>query len=367
MKPSPTPIQSAVKSASDMHDPAEEIQAHWFQLAPLLEACRAIETHWLEWDRQACRTKSRHIWVVLIAASFGTTAVLLAIWQLTLGSARPESRYWFAQLEFGIAVITLASVLAGIYTRLDHHWIRTRFRAEQCRFLKFAFLRRAAFWLKQSETERQEFLNSSLRQLADFRDPDIKKYVRHDIELKFEDDLIADDPPGSGELAGQLSRYWIHKRIGPQTAFFERAIRRLRRPGVITKYLLPDIFFLSLGCVVIHFAIDWYLHVFVGDHSHGEESNGSKWLESVAWIALFLAASLPVLALGIRAVRSAFEFDRNENRFHGAAARLHKLAQALQSDPNSAPRFDRVSREVEHLLRTEHHAWVRLMTEAEWF
>lgn len=374
----------------EMSESPDELANRWPLLSPLLVDCQPLNDAWMRWDANAKRLKRTHGIIVVIAAVFGTLAVVLAIWQLSLTTVGEETRFLYATIEFIVAAITLAAVVAGIRAELDQRWILERCRAEQCRFVKFAFLRQASYWLLQAPTARGAFVQKCLAELQLLEGSATRDYVRNELELSFEEDRWLDDTSGSGALVGQLRDLWLEKRIVPQMEFFHRRAKSLSKSATWTRRLLPLLFFLSLLFAGIHFAIDASLHWSKGaSEQHAQTKDGphtdkvgstppkggageskgdarvSGWT-LIARISLLMAASLPVLALGLRSLRSAFEFDRNENRFHGLHKRLDSFVHRLP--PNvTAQQFSRVSAATEQTLKDEHRSWVRLMIEAEWF
>lgn len=381
-------------TCAEMCETPRELSDRWPIIGTLLSACQPLNECWAVWDREASTLKRKHSIVVVVAAIFGTLAVLLAIWQLAWSTAGAETRFLYAQIEFIVAAITFVAVFAGVYAQLDKRWILERCRAEQCRFVKFAFLRQASYWLTQSPVTRNKFIERCLDELRNMTEASTRKYIRNELELSFESEHVLDEPAGSSELVQQLRDFWLVKRILPQEQFFHVRAKTLSKIGSTTRRLLPILFFVSLLCTGIHFGVDAYLHSWEAEaHNHQElqshdeskpdpaiqmaadggptaaqrpMSRRELALHRIGWLSLIAAASLPVLALGLRSLRSAFEFDRNENRFHGLQKRLEKLAQRLP--PNvTAQQFSRVSASTEQTLKDEHRSWVRLMIEAEWF
>jgi hypothetical protein len=384
---------SEAPTCIEMCETPQELSDRWPILSPLLSDCKPLNESWAAWDSEASSLKRKHGIIVVVAAIFGTLAVLLAIWQLAWSTAGENTRFMYAQIEFIVAAITFITVFAGVFVQVDKRWILERFRAEQCRFVKFAFMRQASFWLTQSPASRSAFIDQCLGELRNLTEASVRKYIRNELELSSESEHVLDEPAGSSQLIQQLRDFWLAKRINLQKEYFHARSKALSKVGSNTRRVLPILFYLSLLCAGIHFGVDAYWHLWGSEvHDHQDVKSGSehppaqaqllaaggssadqrpmslreKFLKRIAWITLVAAASLPVLALGLRSLRSAFEFDRNENRFHGLHKRLEKLAQRLP--PNvSAQQLSRVSAATEVTLKDEHRGWLRLMIEAEWF
>ena len=169
------------------------------------------------------------------------------------------------------------------------------------------------------------------------------------------------------------------------------------------------LFFASVTAVVLKFFAD-VPHVFFAS-SHGPVP---EWFANSHEAGIFLtvlgAASLPVLAAGVRTWRAAFEFSRNKSRFQAAHRALAELEEriihdgvdafgAVQSSPVLQVTMRReetigasqtslsveqgrantpgalvdaypMVRDLwwcEHILESEHREWLRLMYETEWF
>ena len=94
-----------------------------------------------EADRRAKSHQSTHILYTAFAALFGTTAVLLAIFQLWSPAAR------FTQTgEVAAALIALVSVALGVISLRLPGWLLYRFKAERLRSMEFRLLADRDIW-----------------------------------------------------------------------------------------------------------------------------------------------------------------------------------------------------------------------------
>ena len=113
---------------------------------------------------------------------------------------------------------------------------------------------------------------------------------------------------------------------------------------MLTRNVSPWCFFLSIIAAFERFG--------EGDHNAG--------IHSLAHGSMLVAAVLPVIAAGVRTVRAAHEFGRNQLRFEAMSHYLSILITDV-SQPMSP------SAAIPILREAEHRAWLHLMLDAEWF
>jgi hypothetical protein len=362
----------------DMEDrPAE--MARWPRLAPVLADLKNVAETYQSADRIARKSQLWHSRVVVFAAMLGAAAVLAALWQLA-GNAEGQ---WGAFWEFIFAVGSALAVALGIIAACHQKWIRERFRAEQCRFIKFDYLLHPQRWHGADQDAKHESLQRPLTILEEAKSRHwLHKWIRREVEV------FDDVAPGSSHLpaetADELVSYYSANRLDYQLRYFERQAG-VRERKEFSWILPPLLFGISVGIVCVHFALEM-LHGSKAVEASQKasapapsESTSKTAHESSDSIAshtdshfdlgrllVVLAIALPIVGAAIRTYRTAHEFGRNANRFHAVANELRAFRAAL-SRAKEFPEKLRVMEDVETALKNEHRAWVRLMIEAEWF
>jgi hypothetical protein len=269
--------------------------------------------------------------------------------------------------------------------------------------LKYHLLVKVDLW-SQSLSKADEWIKAEMKKIASLAGKNglheaVKQSVPHGP-------FLAPGARLSSTSLRQLMEYYLTKRLNPQKEYL--ANRAQRNEHRILDRLPAWLFFASVAAVVLKFFGD-VPHVFFAS----PEDTGPKWFADLHEASILLtvlgAASLPVLAAGVRTWRAAFEFSRNKSRFqaaHGALAELEErivhdgmdALSAVQASPalqvtlrreetsNSSEvslsierRGDDRDAEVdafsmvrylwwcEHILESEHREWLRLMYETEWF
>jgi hypothetical protein len=357
----------------DMEDSAEELKG-FPQLRQILIDLAVVADKYKEADKRARRSQFAQWVLVILAALFGAGAILAALVQLA-GYLDP---FW----EFVFAVAAGVAVLLGIIAACHHKWIRQRFCAEQCRFIKFDYLLHPQRWQGADDRARQEAIQQTLSRLdAAKRRRWLHHWVRREVQV------IDDTALGSADLpeqcAKELVEYFRTRRLEHQLSYFERQAKK-REWWDLSWWLPPLLFFGSVLVVCAHF-----VHEIRSGHSDSpagkshmesrattaepaDEASGGKAASPSAspadWntILVIVAVALPVVGAAVRTFRAANEFGRNANRFHAVANELKSLRDAL-ARAKGFPEQLRVMEDVETALKNEHRAWVRLMSEAEWF
>jgi hypothetical protein len=155
-----------------------------------------------------------------------------------------------------------------------------------------------------------------------------------------------------------LVDYYVKKRLGVQKTYFKKQEMRNKRLNRYTQNLPYLFYFLSVVAVLGHF---------MADILFGHASD----IRTTSVTLIVLAASFPVLAAGVRTIRSAYEFARSASLFQAKYAALDGLSMAIADEIKKSP----VNKEsvlaklwqCEQFLKAEHREWLRLMMEAEWF
>ncbi len=305
----------------------------------------------LDADRDAQRQQKMHSFVIAIVAIFGTLAVICAIFELS--DLFSSYRYFLSRLEVLSAVIALIGVGVGIYMALHPHWLLNRFLSEQCRFVKFQYILNPAAWYNRPDHEVRSELQEILQNLRSKDRRLIRQWVTWQLSIA---KRFQAAPAGIPEdVMREIRQYYMAKRLTYQFAYFHTQAKKRMRWETWTRFFSPVCFFLSILAAFAHFIFELLSH---------EDHDSS--LHTLAAICVLLAASLPVLAMGVRTVRTAHEFGRNHLRFEGMAHFLCDTLTQVEGEQSPAAVFAHF-KDAESALESEHRAWLRLMLEAEWF
>jgi hypothetical protein len=302
-----------------------------------LAFCRdTVEADYRQADALALRHQRYHRLLTITAAVFGTTAVLLAIVQLS-GLFRGM---WPVQLS-GIAVaFALIAVITGLVSSQRLNWLLERHRAERYRLLKFRFLIDPVLWSGGKE-EAKAWMN---RFTSEDEVPEAPTPLPHG---KTDENTIRG-----------LIEYYQKKRLGVQMDYFAgRALRNVRMHRY-TWFLPPLFFFSSVLAVSGHFIYDI---VASANGSQAEVTTANLFV-----LFVVLAAAFPVIGAGVRSLRTAYEFARNNSRFRAKLVALRRLAERLRQEKDPEAIFSDLW-SCEQILESEHREWLRLMIEGEWF
>ena len=395
------PLPKPSECYDDMHDSDDELT--YYSSLPL-GLCGQITTRFEAVDKSALSHQKTHRRLTRWAASLGTAAVLFAI--LELGY-----REHFAAFEKHLLIGELACALfAGAiawYGETSAHkeeWLVQRHQAEAYRLLKYRLLVKIDLW-SQSLTKADEWIKTEMKKIAALEG---KKGLHEAVkESAPHGPFLAPGARLDAATLRQLIEYYLSKRLNPQKEYL--ANRAQRNEHRILDRLPAWLFFASVTAVVFKFFAD-VPHAFLGS-SHNP---GPKWFSDFHEASIFLtvlgAASLPVLAAGVRTWRAAFEFSRNKSRFQAAHRALAELEERIVHDGVDAlgavrrspvlqvtlrreqtPNTSQMSLSVEqshtangnaqvdaypmvrdlwwceHILESEHREWLRLMYETEWF
>jgi len=150
--------------------------------------------------------------------------------------------------------------------------------------------------------------------------------------------------------------YYQKKRLGVQMDYFASRAQRNIRMHRYTSFLPPLFFFSSVLAVSGHFIYD------IAASEHGLESEVTT--SNLFVLFVVLAAALPVIGAGVRSLRTAYEFARNNSRFRAKLVALSRFAERLRQENNPETIF-RDLWSCEQILESEHREWLRLMIEGE--
>ena len=344
----------AIQQNDDMHDSPQDMPPSQ-PLRDALALCRdTAEVGYRQADASALRHQRYHRLLTITAAIFGTTAVLLAIVQLS-GLFRG---IWPGQLS-GIAVaFALIAVIAGLVSSQRLNWLLERHRAERYRLLKFRFLIDPALWSGKKDEAKARM--SRFTNEVD----NIRALNRQALRRWIDEDEVPEAPtplPHSKtdeNIIRDLIEYYQKKRLGVQMDYFAgRALRNVRMHRY-TWFLPPLLFFSSVLAVSGHFIYD------IVTSAHGSQAEVTT--ASLFVLFVVLAAAFPVIGAGVRSLRTAYEFARNNSRFRAKLVALSRLAERLRQE-NDPEAIFRDLWSCEQILESEHREWLRLMIEGEWF
>lgn len=344
-------MSSNNRSNYDLDDDKNDLQ-RWPRLRVLLTVLKQVLLPvYVAADEAAIRRQRRYSRLVWWAAICGTLAVLCAI--IELSEILPHRRHLIGMIELSTATVAIVVVGFGIWSALHPDWLRQRFLAEQCRFIKYYMLLNPAAWHGRSEEELRATVE---RMLVPLRNPN--RHVMHEwVTWKHQYVQRFDPVPAQlpEDAVKELISYYQDKRLQEQQHYFEREARKRHRWERLTRTISPLCFFLSIIAAFLHFLFEWL----GGDDPQSQ-------MHLAARISMLLAAGLPTLAAGFRTIRAAHEFGRNHLRFDAMSHYLSLILDDISKQTSPAVVIA-LLREAEIGLDAEHRAWLRLMVEAEWF
>jgi hypothetical protein len=317
--------------------------------AELNKALKAIGCTYQAANKSAGVNLLLHRIVALSVAIGGTYAVVMAILQLY----RPDETPAVAWAELVCAGVAAVAVFVGLAFAFMRKWLVRRHRAERCRFLKFNFLLEVA--LAGQDHAR---LQSSAR-IFEEQAYNLALLEFDQMELWLEEEQVLRNPPVApqNETAASdlriLAENYLRTRLAVQSRYFYKQSGRNTRWNLQSQNLAPMLFAGSICFALIHFLIGKRWH---------------QYAENTRYLVL-LAAVLPVLGAGIRAVRGIWEYSRNTLRFTAKYNALRELMTDLETELRAQTSCNAIVRLLwkgEQILEGEHREWLRLMMETEW-
>jgi hypothetical protein len=313
-------------------------------------------------DQRAIVSQSRHRLIATLAAATGTLAVLFGIGELGYKSLEIEASPWVAHIEAVFLFACLVSVVLGLTAALQTGWLDERHKAELCRMLKFRLLARPELWCGRLE-EWKRRLREETAAIHGVAGKSAKEAARRDPEQ----DPLPEILPGAipaGNLQ-VLADYYLAKRLDFQRAFYASRVARYHQRDRRLRHLPPLCFFASVAAALVHYLLKAF------EHRPGGTSGETSAIDTAGILLLVLAAAVPVIGAGVRTYRMAYEFARSASLFQAKLNALDRFRQGLQHDlAATAPDPAAVLRRLwqcENFFEHEHHEWLRLMLEAEWF
>lgn len=295
-------------------------------------------------DEQALRLRRRYRALALISSILGTAAVLLAIGQLFLAAEHEQLRSILFAAEFICAAAAVFGVGYGLRSSFHHHWLVARHKTERLRALQAEGMMRV---LAGRFDPAQ--LAPRVAEVEGITFPAMHAWLKRDLVPVPVELAVSNASPGR---VTAFVRTYLSDRLAPQADYLMAAEAREDARDRRTRRLPPLLFFLSIACVFLHAGLHPFREV--------------RAAEASAHVALLLAASLPVLASGLRTYREAVQMSRNASRFASKAAALDLLRNELSAAQTSSAAIA-TTWHVEQVLESEHREWLRLMIDAEWF
>jgi hypothetical protein len=348
-RPPAAPTIGVGARSYDLFDDPADVENRWPLLRGVLHTCeRVVGQAYARSDQLAWFFQKPHNWVTAAGALMGTAAVLFAIFQL----AFPElvERSLLPVLEVVSAVTAVTFVVVASVVALKFRWLVQRHQSERLRFAKFRFLIDPETWSGDvRRAARVQQLEDEVRA--------IQQVTYHEFREWAEGAVQPVEPPAEltftlpeGAPLDQLIDYYRTKRLNFQRFYFADRVRRFGPMDVLTRWVVPSLFYGSVFFVLVHYAYD-----------HWEQGAG---LSETSRLMIFLAASLPAVAGGLRTLRAAHEFSRNRTRYRAAALTLAHLDEILMRPKMPEDKL-RDMGFCEQTLDLEHREWGRLMIESE--
>jgi hypothetical protein len=353
----PTRNTKESECKEEHHLPVDDMDEwpHWpsglsnATITELDKAVKAIGCTYQAANKSAAINLLLHRAVALIIAIAGTYAVLMAIFQLY---DPKDSAEVTEHSELAFAIAAGIAVLIGLCFAFMRKWLVRRHRAERCRFLKFDFLLDVA--LAGQDPVRLESSAHTFENQA--YNLGVLEYDQ--MELWLEEEQVLRDPPAAPQNESVmadvrlLAEHYLRTRLAVQSRYFYKQSGRNTRWNLQSQNLAPMLFVGSIGFALAHFVISkWWPH-----------AGNTRLL-------VLLAAALPVLGAGIRAVRGIWEYSRNTLRFTAKYNALRELIADLETElrtQTSSHAIVRLLWKGEQILEGEHREWLRLMMETEW-
>jgi hypothetical protein len=346
---------------------------------PLAE-CSTLLADYRSLDLQAIGFQNSHVTHTWIAALAGMCAVIAAIAELALSYSENHdlAKWILAALEILFVSIAGLTTLHGFLKKKKEQWLAKRHQAELYRQLKFKLLIHPRVWGDAA------WRLAEINKFGGERTEEwLEKWLREEIESPPPHSLLEiEEQPLKWPVLRQLVEYYVAKRLNPQQEYLSNRAQRNQYKDFFRHW--PDfLFFFSVGVAGVHFLCFVLERIFSASDSSSDQSAGKGPIFVVALFLLGIAAGLPVLAAAARTWRGAFEFSRNKSRFRATHTALGQVEISLLHDALAGPadpaavdareladRSLKVLRELwwaEHILCNEHHEWLRLMLETEWF
>jgi hypothetical protein len=345
----------------DMHDePEAEVLSPFPELQTALSWLEDNLGHrWRSADQEALRSQKQHRLLARIAIATGTSAIVLAILQLSVKLTLPGLTTIALVLEAIAIVAALIAVIVGLTAKFDRRWLGQRHLAERVRMLKFRAL--TQLWCMDQPVWR-EWVVEDLKLLAGADDFEkIDAWSTAELVEPYFPTPPKCDP--DSRLVSALTTYYLFKRVEFQASYFQRRRADFKKETGGWLHLSLGVFLASVFCVIAHFALEFAANKV----HHGGNEEIAEVLDKCAVWFVALAAIIPVLGVGVRAWVAAFELPRSAVLFAAKHVALKHLIKRLMEDSGNVPATLQHMAQAEHFLEHEHREWLRLLSDTEWF
>ena len=302
------------------------------------------------------------------AVLFGTTAILLAIFQVTLRLSLCENKLVPENIDivkyFELFSLSIAVLAVGIAVGSHQHkgWLKKRFLAEQCRSLKFRALIHPFLWCssKRSWEDRythwKKHFNEKAALLKEAGEPSIEECIKSDE--------INAPPPDitkcsfEVEYLKSLVDYYQKKRLLAQIAYFKERAFYFESINKSTGWIPNFCFIASVECAAGHFGIELL-------------NSPNPSFTFISSILLLLTLLFPIFAIGARTLRSSIEVSRSDSLYQSKSRALEhfnlRLDEELLKEFFQWGEILKILWQCENFFENENREWLRMMNEAEWF
>jgi len=321
-------------------------------------------------DSRAILNQKRHRLASWIAIGAGTATILISLTGVVLAGRGSELGLNFARdLSFGFQaaemvfflIAFLAVLIAKWIRKYLENWLAERFCAEEYRSRKFRALLRCSLFCDPEKpwNERYALWKTGFDDEARATKKEMMKSAGQCV---VSDTVSAPPPDISGcrldeAYLKDLVNYYQDKRLKSQIDYFDRRFDKLEKQDGTFRWILAWAFTLSIILVFFKIAID-FLRVL--------DEN------SVLYIPLIMIMlTLPIIAFGIRTLRSSTEVARSASLYRANRNALENFRNRLVvENAREPPRWQETVKilwECENHLARVNLEWVRIMKEAEWF
>ena len=317
-----------------------------------------------EYDIDSIKKQSYHKIFSFLAVFFGSSAMVLAIFQVFLGSLgftiETEPVKMFELMAFFIALIAVGVALGS---RWHKDWLKKRFLAEQCRSLKFRSLIHPYLWCASNKSWNDRF--SLWKERFNTKVAKVIKADEVSLEEYLSGDEITTAPPGSPGCSvdvpylEMLVDYYQKKRIITQIAYFKNRAHYFESINMRTGWIPDFCFIAGVVCAGALFGIGFFI------------SENDPALHFFSSILLLLTLILPVFAIGARTMISSIEVSRSATLFHAKCIALEnfnvRLSEELSRDTIQWVEIMKILWQCEYFFEIENREWLRIMNDAVWF
>jgi hypothetical protein len=321
-----------------------------------------------KYDTISLQKQRYHKIFAYFAVLFGTTAILLAIFQVTLRLSLLENERVLENVDivkyFELFSLSIAVLAVSIAVGSHQHkgWLKKRFLAEQCRSLKFRALIHPFLWCSSKRswedryTQWKERFNEKAALLKEAREPSIEECIKSDE--------INAPPPDITKCSFEavyirsLVDYYQKKRLLAQIAYFKERAFYFESINKSTGWIPNFCFIASVECAAGHFGIELL-------------NSPNPSLTFISSILLLLTLLFPIFAIGARTLRSSIEVSRSDALYQSKSRALEhfnmRLDEELLKEFIQWGEILKILWQCENFFENENREWLRMMNEAEWF